>query len=227
MREAQKRLARLLRRSKVLDMKAMMAAIDRRSRRSLFRDLEQLGYQTSYTHGGRYYTLAETPHFDEFGLWFFQEIGFSRAGTLKQTAAIQVQQAPDGRTHAELRHLLRVRVQNTLLGLVREGRVGRQPYEGRLLYVSADPEQAAAQVQRRREADQMLAEALRVLTPDETIEILLEALRGSAEIPPPALVAKRLAARGVGVEPRHVRQVYEVHGLTPKEVLRDPGRVTP
>jgi len=188
-----------------------------RSRMTVFRRLREVGYRTSYTHRGGYYTLADIPDFDEWGLWFYGDIGFSQAGTLKQTAAIQVQQAPDGRTHSELRHLLRVRVQNTLLGLVREGRVGREPYEGLLLYVSADPEQAAVQVQRRREADRALAEALRVPTPDETIEILLEALRGSAEIPPPALVAKRLAARGVGVEPRDVRQVYEAHGLAPEK----------
>ena len=222
MREPHKRLARLLRRSKVLDMKAVQTAIKGRSRRSLFRDLEQLGYQTSYTHGGRYYTLAKTPDFDEFGLWFYRDIGFSRAGTLKEAAAVQVEEAPDGRTHAELSHLLRVRVHNTLLGLVRQGRVGRKLYEDKLLYVSADPGQAAAQLLRRQEADRMLAEALRVLTPDETIEVLLEALRGSADIPPPADVAMRLAARGVGVEPRHVRQVYEVHGLVPGKKTAQP-----
>ncbi len=224
MREPQDRLARLLGRARVLDMKAIRAAIDRRSRRSLFRDLEQLGYQTSYTHGGRYYTLADIPDFDEWGLWFHADIGFSRAGTLKETAALQVLQSPDGRTHAELQHLLRVRVHNTLLGLVREGRVGRQPYEGKLLYVSADPDQAAAQVQRRREADRMFAEVLQVLTPDETIEVLGEALRGAAEIPAPVLVVRRLAARGVGIELRHVRQVYEAHGLTPGNQCPPPAR---
>jgi len=197
-------------------------ALGTRSRMTVFRRLREVGYRTSYTHRGGYYTLADIPDFDEWGLWFYRDIGFSRAGTLKQTAAIQVGEAPDGRTHSELRQLLRVRVQNTLLGLVREGRLGREPYEGLLLYVSADPERAAAQVQRRQEADRMLAEALRVLTPDETIEVLLEALRGSADIPPPADVAMRLAARGVGVEPRHVRQVYEVHGLVPGKKTAQP-----
>ncbi|MCP4654903.1 MAG: hypothetical protein GY856_05730 [bacterium] len=213
--EPRGRLARLLRRARVLDMKAMQTSIKGRSRRSLFRDLELLGYQTSYTHGGRYYTLADTPDFDEFGLWFYRDIGFSLAGTLKEAVALRVEEAPDGRTHGELRHLLRVRLHNTLLGLVRDGRIGRQDFEGVLLYVSAQPERAADQVQRRREADRVLAEVLRVLTAEQTIEVLLEALRGSAEIPAPALVAKRLAARGVGVERRHVQQVYEAHGLVP------------
>jgi len=222
MRELQDRVARLLRRARVLDMKAIQAAIKGRSRRSLFRDLERLGYQTSYTHGGRYYTLADIPDFDEWGLWFHADIGFSRAGTLKETAALQVLQSPDGRTHAELSGLLRVRVHNTLLGLVRQGRIGRQQYEGTLLYVSPEPERAADQLQRRRDADRALAEVLRVPTVEETIEILVEALRGSADIPTPLEVARRLSARGVSMELRHVRHVYELHGLRPGKKTAPP-----
>ena len=42
--------------SKVLDIKALGAQFEERSRRSLYRDLGALGYLTSYTHGGRYHT---------------------------------------------------------------------------------------------------------------------------------------------------------------------------
>lgn len=209
------RVRQVLRRTKVLDIGALGARFEKRSRRSLYRDLGALGYRTSYTHGGRYYALAETPDFDEFGLWFHGEIGFSRVGTLKGTAAVHVENAPDGRTHKELSLLLRVRVHNTLLALVRAGRIGREPYREKLLYVSADPERAAEQVQRRVEIDHTLAEALRVPTDEEVVEVLVEALRGSREVPEPLLVARRLAARGVRLEPRHVEQVFEAHGLVP------------
>jgi len=84
---------------------------------TVFRRLRQAGYRSSFTHGGRYYTLQDVPNFDEQGLWFHRDIGFSRAGTLKQTVAIQVEQAPDGRTHDELQHVLRVRAHNTLLAV--------------------------------------------------------------------------------------------------------------
>jgi len=207
------RLRRLLRRQKVLDMRALQAQIEGRSRRSLFRDLASLGYTTSFTHTGRYYALAETPDFDDWGLWFHGEIGFSRAGTLRETAAVQVEDTPDGRTHGELSQLLRVRVHNTLLDLVRAGRIGREPYRGKLLYLSADPERATEQVQRRGETDRTLAEALRVPTDEEVVEVLVETLRAAPEVPEPLLVARRLVARGLRLEPRHVEQVFEEHGL--------------
>jgi len=210
-----KQLRQVFRRKKVLDMKSLRALFKKRSRRSLFRDLGALGYRTSYTHGGRYYTLTDIPDFDEWGLWFHQEIGFSREGTLKDTAVAELEKAPDGRTHAELKHLLRVRLHNTLLELIREGRVGREPYRGRLLYVSADSARAAAQGEWRRDADHVLAEALRVPTPEEVVEVLVEALRAAPEIPSPLVVARRLAARDVRLEPRHVQQVFDEHGLVP------------
>ena len=216
------RLRQVFRRAKVLDMKSLGARFEDRSRRSLYRDLSELGYLTSYTHGGLYYTLAEIPDFDEWGLWFYQDIGFSRAGTVKQTVGVQVEEAPDGRTHAELSALVRVRVHNTLLDLVQEGRIDRVQYGGVHLYVSADAQRAVEQVEQRRGADSVLAEALWVPTIEETVEILVEALRGTAEVPPAADVARRLAARDIRVDPRHVLQVYETHGLKPGKKTAPP-----
>ena len=188
---------------------------------TIFRRLREVGYKTSYTHRGRYYTLADIPDYDDRGLWFHGKVGFSRAGTLKETVALQVEQAPDGRTHAELAHLLRVRVHNTLLDLVRQGRVGRQSYRGSLLYVSADPGRAAQQVERRQELT--VAESLRVATDEEVVEILVEALRAAPEVPAPLLVSQRLVARGLRVEVRHVEQVYEEHGLAQGKKTAPPS----
>ena len=210
-----KSLRRVLRQHKVLDISGLQRAVKGRSRRSLFRDLAALGYQTSFTHTGRYYTLQEISDFDEQGLWFYGEIGFSRAGTLKETVAQQVEETPQGRTHGELSRLLRVRVHNTLLDLVRAKRIGREPYRGRLLYVSANAVRASEQLQYREETDRAIAEMLRVATDEEVVEVLVEALKEAPEIPVPELVARRLVARGIRLEPHHVKQVYEEHGLVP------------
>jgi len=208
-------LRRLLRRQKVADMSALQTHLEGRSRRSLFRDLASVGYRTSFTHTGRYYTLTDLPDFDELGLWFYRDVGFSRAGTLKQTIALLVDEAPEGRSHADLRHVLRVRVHNTLLDLVGEGRIGRDQIGRVHLYVNANPDRAAQQVERRRELETTIAEALRVPTVEEVVEVLVETLRAAPEVPEPDVVAKRLAARGVRLEPRHVGQVFDEHGLVP------------
>jgi len=221
--EAKQRLQTLARRVPVVDMEALYGALGTRSRMTVFRRLRETGYRTSYTHAGRYYTLEAIPIFDDQGLWFHRDIGFSRAGTLKLTTAEQVEQAPDGRTHDELQGLLRVRVHNTLLGLVREGRIGRERVGRVYLYVSADPERAAQQVTERRELSALMAEMLRVPTDEEVVEVLAEALRAAPAIPAPEQVARRLVARGVRLEPHHVQMVYEEHGLVPGKKTARPS----
>ena len=49
---------------------------------TVIRKLQELGYRSSYSHGGRYYTLPGIAEFDELGLWSFRSIWFSAQGTL-------------------------------------------------------------------------------------------------------------------------------------------------
>lgn len=214
-REAENAVRRLFRKHPVADLGDLCDGLGTDSRMTVFRRLRLVGYHTSYTHAGRYYTLTGSPQFDSLGLWFHGEVGFSRAGTLKETAATQVEEAPTGFIHAELRRLLRVRVYNALLDLEREGRIGRAQFKKRSLYVSADPRRASEQVARREEMERVLAEALRVLTDEETIAVLVEALRAAPEVPSPAMVAEQLRARGLDLAPRLVLQAYEAYGLVP------------
>lgn len=225
--ESVQRVVRLLKRRKVADMKTLRDALGGRSRRSVFRDLEAIGYLTSYSHTGRYYTLEDIPQFDELGLWFYRDIGFSRAGTLKQTVAEQVEKTPEGRTHDELQSLLRVRVHNSLLDLVRQRRIGREKFGSVYLYVSVDPERAARQTAERHELRTIFAEVFRVASDEEVVEILVEALSAAPTIPSADEVSRRLRARGFRLEPHHVEQVYEEHRLMAEKKTAQPSSKRP
>lgn len=213
--EAEEAVRRLFRKHWVADLAELCDVLGTQSRMTVFRRLRQAGYRTSYTHAGRYYTLSDIPQFDKLGLWFHGDIGFSQAGTLKETAAVQVEDAPTGMTHRELGDLLRVRVYNSLLDLERTGRIGRSRFRKRTLYVSANPDRAAEQLARREEMDRVLRDALRVLTDEEMIEVLAEALRAAPEVPRAEVVAEHLRARGLDLTARLVMQAYETHGLVP------------
>ena len=54
---------RLLKRKKTANMEALRDALGGCSRRSVFRYLERVGYLSSFTHAGRYYTLESTARF--------------------------------------------------------------------------------------------------------------------------------------------------------------------
>ena len=102
------------RRKLIIDMQTLQRLCKGRSKRSLFRDLSLLGYFSSYSHAGKYYTLTNIPNFDEYGLWHYKDVSFSKNGTLKSTIGFLIDDSMVGFTHRELTMLLRVRVQNTL-----------------------------------------------------------------------------------------------------------------
>ena len=72
--------------------------------------LRQLDYHSSYSHGGRYYTLERMARWDGHGLWAFTGIRFSRHGSLVETIAQLADTAVGGWVSIELEALLGVRV---------------------------------------------------------------------------------------------------------------------
>ena len=121
-----KKLQKLFLKQPIVDMSALFKILQTKSRMSIFRRLKGIGYFSSFTHAGKYYTLTNTPQFDDKGLWFHQEIGFSQFGTLKATIIELVCGSSAGLTHLELSQLLRIKVYNSLLDLAKEGQIGRE-----------------------------------------------------------------------------------------------------
>lgn len=206
--DSAKTLQRLFRRLLVVDMNTLFRTLETHSRMSVFRRLKETGYFSSYTHTGRYYTLADIPQFDDHGLWFYQGIGFSKVGTLKATILDLVNKAPPGLTHVELNNLLRVRVHNTLLFLVRECLIGRERIYRAYLYVNAEQEQADKQILRRRKQLLDTPEEIAEMPATTIIEVLIETIHAGQVSIDPLLIANRLSARGVPVTVKQVEQVF-------------------
>jgi hypothetical protein len=96
-------------------------------------------------------TIEEAAHFDSHGLWRCKAARFSKRGTLKNTVLHFVQTSREGMTHQELATLLAVRVHDTLLDLVNEGRIRRQRLGPTFVYVSGKRSAEKEQVSRRKE----------------------------------------------------------------------------
>ncbi len=103
-------LHKLFRSRPVALLSDLRKALHTPSRTTIFRRLRTVGYRTSYSHAGRYYTLARIPQFDPRGLWHYRQIGFSLHGTLRATVIHLVETSPAGQTHEELQDLLVVGV---------------------------------------------------------------------------------------------------------------------
>jgi len=118
---------------------------------TVFRRLKGLGYRTSYSHRGKYYTLKEIPEFDEQGLWDWHAVWFSRYGNLVETSREFVEAADRGFTSGELESMLHVDCKRALLTLHREGRVARSRIGGVYVYLAKHRDAQRRQRLRRQE----------------------------------------------------------------------------
>lgn len=189
-----------------------------------FRRLSAIGYFSSYSHAGRYYTLRDIPQFDPEGLWRSEAVGFSRYGSLKSTVEHLVEEAEAGRTQHELHVRLQVRVHNTLLELVRDRRIGREPIGGPYVYISAAPARGSAQLALRRQRREGIATAASEAPPSVVIDVLLVLIQ-SGRVPLDAeRVAERLAARGLAVTVEQVEAVFQRYALKKRGALAHDAR---
>lgn len=135
--------------NKIAKITHLFTLLKTKSRMTIFRRLSELNYLSSYTHAGSYYTLPHVPNFDSSGLWYFNEIGFSQNGNLKETLIILIEKSESGKTHDELENQLHVRVQNTLFDLINLNKISRTKIANNYLYTASNLHQSKKQIQHR------------------------------------------------------------------------------
>lgn len=159
------RLVSLLHGQKVATMPQLKCALGTAVTFTVLRKLAPLGYRSSYSHGGSYYTLDAIAQYDELGLWSYGDIHFSQHGTLLNTAEVLVTQSAAGYWAGELEAVVQVVAKDALRQLVQTGRLYRREWEGRYLYCALDrarrqEQWAARQAQPEASDDLQAAKAL-------------------------------------------------------------------
>jgi hypothetical protein len=139
----------LLRRKTIATLPEIMAVLGTSVERTAFRKLSGLRYRTSYSHGGRFYTLDDLARFNSLGLWSYHSIWFSAHGSLVETAAALVDASISGYRVDELDAVLHVKTNDCLRHLVRAGRLEREDQSGCYLYCSTDSGRRRAQLAAR------------------------------------------------------------------------------
>lgn len=184
------------------------------SRMTIWRALHAHGYYSSYNQNGKYYTLGDIPRFDALGLWSFQQIRFSRHGSLIQTLASLVDQSDAGYSANELTEVVGLPVGPVLSRLHAQARVHRERVGRHFVYVAGDGTRRARQIERRHAQHQAGIEQASLPPPEQIIAVLVELVRGP-EREPPAL-ARRLRRRGVSLSVDQVQAIFTRYDLAGK-----------
>ena len=140
----------LLSASTPVTLEQLQHALGQPSRRTTFRYLGQVRYLRSYNHNGRFYTARDPDRFDDLGLLRLGSVCFSRDRSLAATVLRLLGESAAGYTDKELRALLHVPVHPFLLAAVRQRHACRELLSGVYVYLSAEPQLGARQLQARQ-----------------------------------------------------------------------------
>ena len=169
-----KTLRQYLLRQKIATLPDLQRVLGTHFPLTVFRKLKALGYLSSYTHRGRYYTLREIPRFDDNGLWSHQAVWFSRSGTLLATIEAFVNRSPKGFFASELADALHAEVQDPLRQLSDQGRIQRTELNALYLYTAIDPFTHRQQLLTRR-----MAQAVPVVADVSALQVSPQELKAA------------------------------------------------
>jgi len=144
---------KLLLKNKIAGMAELKIAAGTNATMTVHRCLSRLGYMTSYSHRGQFYTLQTIPEFNSQGVWTYREVKFSRHGNLLETAAALIGKSDAGFTCFELEGCLQVELKHALLELHRRGVLARVKHGGSYVYMSACKRERMRQELARRKND--------------------------------------------------------------------------
>ncbi len=108
------------------------------SRRSVQRLLKLIGYYSSFTHNGKWYTLHNVPVFDNDGLWFYKGIGFSKYQDLNATIRHLIEKSAGGLMAGDLSKTLSTSCAPVLNRLYKSNKIDRVKIHRAFVYLSTD-----------------------------------------------------------------------------------------
>lgn len=177
--------------------------------RNTHRHLKKWRALTSYNHNGRFYALPEVTCFNEYGLWCYQGIHFSKHGNLRKTFIYLVRNSDSGLEAVEAARLLKLNPQSFLSHFREDPDLRRKKNGRHFIYFSSDPVFYKKQMSER---GKLLDRPL--ITDTVGIAVLVEKIRhpssGVSDL------VGRLRKQGVNVTAELITDFFGRHDLLKK-----------
>lgn len=177
---------------------------------SIRRFLKDIGYYSSFTHNSMWYTLHPIPKFNKRGLWFYQEIGFSKHGNLKETIFNFVSKSPQGLTAKDLFEILLIPCHSVLNQMYKKNQIDRFNTQRGFVYLSIDIKKRQRQLN-RLQSQLFTAKESGSLNAQAAVYVLVEYIKH-----PEASVAelsKAVEKREVKASPGAITMLFKEHDL--------------
>ncbi len=195
---------------KTLSLKDL-SGIVKKSNGTIYRYLKQWKTYTSYNFNGSYYTLPDTPIFDENGLWVYNDIRFSRNGNLKATIQYLIDNSSAGMTLNQLEEVLGNSIYSVLPKMVVAKLISREKHSAVYVYFSINQELREPQTER-------LIKKRFSLIPAISCETAIKILVFRIQYPNLDFnkFVRKLHKQGVKSDASQIQAFFEFHGVEKK-----------
>lgn len=166
----------------------------------------------SYDHNGRYFSLEKLARFNSMGIWEYNNIHFSKFGTLKNTLAAIINNSSQGMDASQIKDVLGVDTRSFLFQYKDISGIKREKMGRHYVYFSSDQQRFSRQLSNRKQGLASMAQpplegtaAISVLVgtikhPDFTFEQL----------------SKHLSKQGIKLKPEVIQDFFIFYGIEKK-----------
>lgn len=174
--------------------------------------IKQWRAYTSYNQNGKYYTLPQIPQFNQYGLWRYKDVGFSKYGNLKKTIIHLITASPAGLSGRQLGEILGLLPQSFLHHFRVCPGIYREKHDGVFIYFSDVDDICEKQIHQR--SSLIGRSAIFTISDTEVILILVAIIRQHG------ISAEDIAAlseiKKSGIKLSNIKGFMEYHGLLKK-----------
>jgi len=169
---------------------------------------------SSYNKNASYYALPNIPEFNEHQLWFYQDVFFSKYGTLKKTLETLIENSKAGLNVIELSKIIVIPAHNILSQqIIQHSKFFREKHHGLYIYYSKDPLLYANQ-KKSREETHLHLKKLELPSDAESVTILVELIKHPNDTD--IQLSRHIQYRGISVSITRIRNLLSYHGLLKK-----------
>ena len=202
-------LKKLFQKSKVLTLNQVSNTRDC-SIRTVQRQFAELAVLRSYNKNSRYYTLPDIPNFNAHGVWWYQDIFFSKYGNLRQTVKHAILTSENGLTGNEIGVIVNLLPRSFMHHFRDMDDVFREKHEGVYVYFSND-----SRIFKKQNLKRIRVSNVKKISNTIAIKILVGYIK-HPELSEEKLSSVLRREQNVDISPSLITNLLSFHGLLKK-----------
>ena len=180
--------------------------------RTIQRMIRPLENIRSYDHNGRYFSLAKLAKFNSMGIWEYNNIHFSKFGTLKNTLVAIINNSSQGMDASQIKDVLGMDTRSFLFQYKDVSGIKREKVGNHYIYFSSEQQRFSEQLSNRRQG--LASPEQAPLEGTAAISVLVETIKH------PAFtfeqLSKHLSKQGIKIKPEVMRDFFIFYGIEKK-----------